>query len=204
MKITTWLAAGVVATTAGVIVATAATGCTVEATSTGGTAGTGGTGGSGGSTGGSGGSTGGTGGDDGGTTGGTAGTGGAAGTGGTAGNDGGGVSCTNNPNTDPVCNTCSFKQCNTEHCACNAVSTCRGPMMAFYMCVSMPANDPVSCATTFATNANVDGSGAGLANDLAGCLLDKCTDTCQGKDASTLNRNLSQAFRAAVGHSDPR
>jgi len=156
---------------------------------------TGATGGTGGSTGGSGG-TGGTGGS-----GGTAGTGGSSGSGGTAGTTdggggtGGGTMCVSNPNTDGRCHTCAFNKCNTEHCVCNAVSTCRTPMLTFYMCISAPNADFVGCATTFAKDANVDGGG-GLANDIATCIDTECQNTCAGLDASA--RNRSQALKAAL------
>jgi hypothetical protein len=77
-------------------------------------------------------------------------------------------------------------------------------MLAFYACLSAPNADEVGCATTFATNANVDGSGGGLANDLATCMLSDCSDTCAGRDAGTRNRNLSEAFKAALQNSSQR
>jgi hypothetical protein len=186
-KIATLLAAGV-------IVAVAAVGCSVEVTEGDGGTASGGTGGT--STGGTGG-TGGTAGAGG--TGGSSGSGGTAGTtvdggGGTGGSDSGAPMCVT-MQTDPVCNKCAFSKCQTEHCACNAASTCRGPMATFYMCLSMPNADSVTCATTFTVNANVDGGG-GLANDLATCMLDECDNTCAGRDAS--NRNLSRAFKSAL------
>jgi hypothetical protein len=192
-KIATWL-------TAGVIVATAAAGCSVTVTdSDGGTNSTGATGGTGG--------TGGTAGT-GGTTGGTAGTGGSSGaTGGTGGtadaaNDTPVITCTHNPNSDGRCHGCGFSKCNTEHCACNAVSTCKTPMLAFYQCAMMPNANFDDCATTFIVAANPDSSGGDLANDLAGCMDTTCVDTCAGREAGTSNRDMTQSWRVRLGRSE--
>jgi hypothetical protein len=197
-KIATWLAAGV-------IVAAAALGCSVTVTEGDGGAGaTGGTGGTG--------ATGGTGGAAG--TGGTAGTGGASGSSGAAGATGGTggtvdagsdapvVMCTTNPN-DHACNRCAFNKCLNFHCACNAVSTCRSPMLQFYTCAAMPNAKIEDCAVTFVVNANPDGSGAGLAADLAECTVDECTDTCAGREAGTSPRS-AHAWKAALGLSQTR
>jgi len=189
-KIATLLAAGV-------IVATAAAGCSVSVTEgDGGTSTTSNTGGSGGS---------------GGSTGGSAGTGGTSGTGGTAGTGGSGggtadaasdtpvVTCTYNPNSDGRCFGCAYNKCQMEHCACNAVSSCKTPMLAFYQCAMMPNADFDTCATTFLVNANPDGSGAGLANDLASCMDSNCIDTCAGREAGTLQRDPSRSWKALLG-----
>ena len=193
-KIATWL-------TLGAIVAAAAA-CSVSVTEGDGGTATGGSGGSGGSTGGSGG-TGGTAGATGGTAGSAGTTGGSGGTA-DAGSDTPVVTCTHNPNVDGRCHGCAFMKCSMEHCACNAVSSCKTPMLAFYACLSAPNADEVGCATTFATNANVDGSGGGLANDLATCMLSDCSDTCAGRDAGVRNVNLAEAWKASLKHSDPR
>jgi hypothetical protein len=193
-NIRTWL-------TLGALVAAAAAGCSVSVVD--GDGGAGASGGSGG-TGGTGGSTGGAAGTTGGTAGSAAGTAGSSGAAG-AGDDAGGVQCTSNPNTDSTCTKCGFNQCQLEHCACNAVSTCRTPMAAFYTCAAMPNAMIDACAVTFATNANVDGSGGLLASDLAECIIDKCENTCQGRDASNANsRELIRSFRARMGHADQK
>jgi hypothetical protein len=188
-KIATWFAAGV-------IVATAAAGCSVTVTDndggTGATGGTGGTGATGGS-GGTGGATGGTGGASG--SGGTAGTGGSGGTV-DAGSDAPTVMCTGNPNAR--CSYCGFTKCQMAHCACNAVASCKTAMDAFYTCAQAPNANFDDCAGTFVINANPDGSGAGLANDLAECMDTSCVDTCAGREAGTSNRNLNQSWKLRV------
>jgi len=182
------------------IVASAAAGCSVSVTEGDGGA-TGGTGGTGGSTGGSGGSggTGGTAGAAG--AGGSSGSGGAGGTtdggGGSAGS-GGGTTCNSNPNLDGRCHTCAFNRCNMEHCACNAVTTCRTPMLAFYSCASAPNADFDMCALQFVTNANPDAMGGGLANDLGACIDTECVGICAGMDASARNKNGPQSWKAAI------
>ena len=193
-KIATWLAAGA-------IVATAAAGCSVEVTNGDGGTPTGTTGGAGGT----------------GATGGAAGTGGSSGSGGAAGTTGGTgggtedagsdapvLMCTHNPNADGRCHGCAFMKCNTEHCACNAASTCRTPMLAFYQCASMPNADFDGCATTFAINANPDGAGGLLAGDLAECMDTTCVDTCAGREAGTRNRDLTRSWRVLLGRSEQR
>ena len=183
---------------AGVIVAAAAAGCSVTVNDNdGGTSATGGTGGTG--------ATGGTGG-----TGGTAGTGGSSGSGGASGSGGSGgavdagsdtpaVTCNGNPNDK--CAYCAFTKCQMDHCACNAIMSCRVPMLAFYTCASAPNAKIDECAVTFAVNANpdasADGGGGRLAADLAECMVDNCDNTCLGLEAGTLRRDPS--WKALIG-----
>ena len=199
-KIATWLAAGV-------IVATAAA-CSVTVNPDDGGAGSGATGGTGGSgaTGGSGGSGGSTGGS-----GGTAGTGGASGGGGSAGTagaggSGGSIDAGSDANvcSTPTdrCGACAYSKCMALHCECNGISTCRSPMIQFYMCASNPANKIDECAGTFAINANVDGSGGKLAGDLGECMIDNCDNTCLGLDAGTLQKDPTHAWRLRLGHTE--
>ena len=182
---------------AGVIVASAAAGCSVTVTDNDGGAGaTGGTGGTGGSTGGSGG-TAGSGGSSG--SGGTAGSGGSGGSGtADAATDTPGVMCTGNPNDK--CGYCAFTKCEALHCQCNALSTCRTPMLAFYNCASMTGAKIEDCAVTFAVNANVDGSGGLLASDLGECMIDNCANTCLGLDAGTLRQDPTHSWKLRLGH----
>jgi hypothetical protein len=105
------------------------------------------------------------------------------------------MTCTGNPNTDGKCSYCGFSKCAADHCACNAITSCRTPMVAFYTCMAMPNANSVNCASTFIVNANPDSSGGALANDLAECVLDECEDTCQGRDASTLRRDRAETHR---------
>jgi hypothetical protein len=189
-KIATWLAAGV-------IVATAVAGCSVTVNDGDGGTGAGATGGTGGTgaTGGSGGTTGGTAG----TTGGSSGSGGTAGSGGStadAGSDAPTVTCTGNPNAR--CSYCGFMKCQMEHCACNAVTTCKTAMDAFYTCAQAPNANFDDCAATFVVNANPDGSTGGLANELATCMDTSCVDTCAGREAGTSNRDLTQSWKLRV------
>ena len=180
--------------TAAVMVAAVVQGCSVTVNDPDG--GIGGSGGSGGSTGG----TGGTGGAAG-SAAGTGGTSGAAGTGGGTsdagpdGDGGSGVACSSNPN-DPACTKCGYTKCMTDYCACNGVTSCRSPMLAFLDCASKTGADFEACATTFIVNSNPDSSGGGLANDLATCMLDECIDTCEGREASARTAEEKARLRA--------
>ncbi|MET0595926.1 MAG: hypothetical protein ABW133_24715 [Polyangiaceae bacterium] len=185
--------------TAAVMVAAVVQGCSVTVNDPDG--GIGGSGGSGGSTGGAGG-TGGAAGSAAGTggTGGASGAAGSAGTGGStsdAGGDGntGGTCPQNNPN-DAACTKCGYTKCVMTFCACNAVTSCRTPMLTFLDCASRTGADFEACASTFIINANPDSSGGGLANDLGECMLDECIDTCEGREASARTAEEKARIRA--------
>jgi hypothetical protein len=80
-----------------------------------------------------------------------------------------------------ACEQCSYDLCKTETCACQADSDCKAGSNDFYTCLSGPAaGDGVHCGENFAGSA---GPGAGKASDLGTCMLDKCLDRCQGRDA---------------------